>query len=86
MMPASNDKITFPLGDWFDLSRPISKDDRQACEAQMPLYAYKKGLGACAHLQTRSRLEERAGGTAHRHRHDGCGASRRPAQIRARYG
>jgi hypothetical protein len=33
----------FPLGDWFDLSKPISREDREICEAQMALYAYKQG-------------------------------------------
>lgn len=35
---------TFPLDQWFDLSRPISQDDRKMCEAQMALHAFKDGL------------------------------------------
>jgi hypothetical protein len=27
----------FPLDQWFDLSKPISRDDRGLCEAQMTL-------------------------------------------------
>jgi len=34
----------FPLDQWFDLTKPISRDDRDLCEAQMALYAYKDGL------------------------------------------
>jgi len=34
----------FPLSDWFNLSKPISKDDRETAEAQMALYALKDGL------------------------------------------
>jgi hypothetical protein len=33
----------FPLDQWFDLTKPISQDDRELCEAQMALYAYKEG-------------------------------------------
>jgi len=49
----------FPLGEWFDLSKPISRDDREICEAQMALYALKQGddpagpdwRAACAELR-----------------------------------
>ena len=34
----------FSLDQWFDLSKPISRDDRELCEAQMALYAFKDGL------------------------------------------
>lgn len=33
----------FPLAQWFDLSKPIFRDDREMCEAQMALYAIKQG-------------------------------------------
>jgi hypothetical protein len=36
-----NDNAPFPLEQWFDMSRRISKDDRKLCEAQMALYATK---------------------------------------------
>jgi hypothetical protein len=35
---------TFPLNQWFDLSRPISRDERRTCEAEMALRAFKEGL------------------------------------------
>jgi hypothetical protein len=48
----------FPLDQWFDLSKPISRDDREVCEAQMALYALKQGEDpgpewrrACAELR-----------------------------------
>jgi hypothetical protein len=28
---------------WFDLSKPISRDERELVEAQVSLYAYKDG-------------------------------------------
>ena len=34
----------FPLDQWFDLSKPISKDDADITEAQMLLYAVKGGI------------------------------------------
>ena len=34
---------SFPLGQWFDLSKRISKDDIELCSAQMGLYAWKDG-------------------------------------------
>lgn len=40
----TNDNTPFPLHQWFDLTRPISRDDRELCEDQMALYAYKDGL------------------------------------------
>ena len=33
----------FPLEQWFDLSKPISKADADLPEAQMMLYALKQG-------------------------------------------
>jgi hypothetical protein len=33
----------FPLSEWFDLTKPISREDREKCEAQMALYACKDG-------------------------------------------
>lgn len=33
----------FPLEEWFDLSKPISKDNAELTEAQMALYAFKDG-------------------------------------------
>ena len=33
----------FPLDQWFDLTKPISRDDRDLCEAQMALNGYKDG-------------------------------------------
>lgn len=38
------EKDGFPLDQWFDLTKRISKADREICEAQMALYAYKDGL------------------------------------------
>lgn len=35
---------TFPLHQWFDMSKRIDKYDRELCEAQMSLWAYKDGL------------------------------------------
>jgi hypothetical protein len=43
-MESDNDNAPFPLEQWFDMSRRISKDDRELCEAQMALYAHKEGL------------------------------------------
>jgi hypothetical protein len=40
----TNDNTPFPLHQWFDLSRRISKDDRRLCEHPMALYALKEGL------------------------------------------
>lgn len=34
----------FPLAQWFDTSKPISKVDADEAEAQMALYAVKDGL------------------------------------------
>lgn len=34
----------FPSADWFDLKKPISREDRELAEAQMALYAFKDGL------------------------------------------
>lgn len=33
----------FPLGQWFDLSKRITKDQIELCSAQMALYAWKDG-------------------------------------------
>jgi len=33
----------FPLEQWFDLTKKISKDDVTDCLSQMMLYAYKDG-------------------------------------------
>ena len=33
----------FPLEQWFDLTRQISKDEIELCSAQMGLYAWKDG-------------------------------------------
>jgi hypothetical protein len=35
---------SFPLERWFNLARPISKEDQRECEAQMALYVLKKGI------------------------------------------
>lgn len=34
---------TFPLDQWFDITKQIDKDDRETAEAQMMLYAIKDG-------------------------------------------
>lgn len=34
----------FPLDDWFDTTKRISKDDADITEAQMVLYAVKSGI------------------------------------------
>jgi hypothetical protein len=34
----------FPLDQWFDLSKPIQKDDADLTEAQMMLYAVKQDM------------------------------------------
>jgi hypothetical protein len=34
----------FPLDQWFDISKRISRDDMELAEAQMALYAVKEGL------------------------------------------
>lgn len=36
--------MSFPLSQWFDLSKKISKADADLAEAQMMLYALKDGL------------------------------------------
>lgn len=36
--------MTFPLEQWFDLSKPIPKADADLTEAQMMLYALKDGI------------------------------------------
>lgn len=36
--------MPFPLEQWFDLSKPIPKDDADLTEAQMALYAVKDGI------------------------------------------
>ena len=36
----------FPLSEWFDLSKPISKSARLECGTPMALYAFKDGLDA----------------------------------------
>ena len=35
--------MTFPLNQWFDITRPISKSAADLAEAQMMLYALKQG-------------------------------------------
>ncbi len=40
----TNDNTPFPLHQWFELSRRISRDDRRSCEDKMALYAYKDGM------------------------------------------
>jgi hypothetical protein len=35
--------MAFPLGQWFDIKKPISKSDADLAEAQMRLYALKQG-------------------------------------------
>lgn len=35
--------MTFPLEQWFDLTKPISKSDADLTEAQLMLYALKQG-------------------------------------------
>lgn len=41
MAPALFD--SFPLSQWFDLSKRITDDDIELCFAQMGLYAWKDG-------------------------------------------
>lgn len=41
-----NERDNFPLEQWFDLSRPIEREDTELCEAQMALYAAKEDLPA----------------------------------------
>ncbi len=36
--------MSFPLEQWFDLSKPIPKTDADLAEAQMMLYAVKDGI------------------------------------------
>lgn len=36
--------MSFPLKQWFDLTKPIPKTDADITEAQMMLYAVKDGL------------------------------------------
>lgn len=35
--------MTFPLEQWFDITKPIPKSDADLAEAQMILYALKQG-------------------------------------------
>lgn len=37
--------MTFPLEQWFDITKPIPKADADLAEAQMMLYALKDGIG-----------------------------------------
>lgn len=36
--------MTFPLEQWFDVTKPIPKSDADLTEAQMMLYALKDGI------------------------------------------
>jgi hypothetical protein len=36
--------VTFPLSQWFDLTEPISDEDRKFCEGELLLDAHKRGL------------------------------------------
>ena len=62
------DTPPFPLGQWFDLTKPISRDDREIAEAQMAVYAIKQGLEpegaewrqAVAELRAAARAHNRA--------------------------
>jgi hypothetical protein len=35
--------MSFPLDQWFDITKPIPRDDADIAEAQMQLYALKDG-------------------------------------------
>lgn len=52
--------MTFPLQQWFDLSKPISRDARETAEAQMALYALKDGDDPCGPEVHRACAELRA--------------------------
>lgn len=41
--------MTFPLEQWFDITKPISKDDAEDARDQMLLYAFKDGLDPDSH-------------------------------------
>lgn len=55
----------FPLADWFDLTKPISRDDREIVEAQMALYALKDGDDPCGEEVLKACAELRAAVKAH---------------------
>ena len=55
----------FPLADWFDLTKPISRDDREMFEAQMALYALKDGDDPCGEEVRKACAELRAAVKAH---------------------
>jgi hypothetical protein len=42
--PMSRDNAPFPLEQWFDRTKRISREDRELAEAQMGLYALKDGM------------------------------------------
>jgi hypothetical protein len=41
--PESKKGPTFPLADWFDTSKPISREQAQECEAKMAFDIHKQG-------------------------------------------
>lgn len=44
-LSASTPITSFPLEQWFNLSQPITREQRRQAEAQMALYAIKDGVG-----------------------------------------
>lgn len=51
--------MPFPLDQWFDVSRKISRYDADLCEAQMALYAIKDGVDPDSQWARRQYLEMR---------------------------
>lgn len=53
--------MTFPLEQWFDITKPIPKTDADLTEAQMMLYALKDGMDPdCAEAKRQYREMRRA--------------------------
>ena len=53
--------MPFPLEQWFDITRPIPKEDADLTEAQMMLYALKDGTDPdCAESKRQYREMRRA--------------------------
>ena len=53
--------MTFPLEQWFDITKPIPKADADLTEAQMMLYALKDGMDPdCAEAKRQYREMRKA--------------------------
>jgi hypothetical protein len=66
-------KMTFPLADWFDLSKRISREQRELCEDQMALHALKDGLDPHGREWREAVAELRGAVKEHNRKIDICG-------------